>query len=97
MTTINVPTFAPTEPVEVRLTRRSNRVDQAPVPPYVLSAWVTPSGMIDYSLTIGGAGMPESLSNLQSKATFPRKAVPGWQAEVIAFAAAGLYTIGEVR
>lgn len=81
------------EAVEVRLTlRNSNRA-------LVLSAWLhEATGTVGYTLSqASGGGYNESLSNLQARATFPRKAVAGWQAEVVAFAASGIFDITEVR
>lgn len=73
------------EPIEVRTAKD------------VLAAWVTPAGMICYSLTTLTGDTQQSLSNLQSKATFPRKAVPGWQDEVVAYVQAGLRAVTEIR
>lgn len=79
------------EPVEIRIKFAERRR------PLVLTAWVNDAGIIGYSLVYRGHGTPEALSNLQSTEVFPRKAVSGWQAEVIAFAEAGLGSIIEVR
>lgn len=62
-----------------------------------LVAYRTDNGLVGYSLTVNGHGIPNSLSTLQSKAAFPGKATDGWQAEVLAFANAGLGTVIEVR
>jgi hypothetical protein len=84
------------EPVEIRLVRRSTPGGVA-YDVRVLTAWRTGHGTIAGSLTKSGVGIPESLSNLQSKVPFPGKAIAGWQAEVIAFAAAGHGEITEIR
>jgi hypothetical protein len=83
-----------TEPVEIRLfnERLMNRGEV-----FVLIADVDDSGCIRANLTKNGHGTPNSLSNLQPHAVFPQKAVPGWQAEMIAAADSGLYDIEEVR
>lgn len=78
------------EAVEIRIWMVGQRL-------YVLTAYRTPQGTVGYSFARNGHGTPESLAILQSKAPFPGKAVSGWQAEVVAFAAAGLGTIAEVR
>lgn len=96
MTTKTIPEHAYTEltpvsePVEIRLNSRSTGMIK------VLTAWRTAKGTVDYSLTRGGTH-PEALSNLQSRAVFPGKAVKGWQMEVIAFAAASIGEIAEIR
>lgn len=80
------------EPIEIRISyRNSNRQE-------VLSAWYKPeTGVIGYSLTSATSDTPLSLSNLQAKRTYPRKAVPGWQSEVAAYAASGLGGVSEIR
>jgi len=83
------------EPIEIRLAQRL--VGGGVGRTYQLTGSVTLSGLISYSLYGPARGLPESLSNLQSKVPFPGKAVPGWQAEAIDAAAAGLYDITEVR
>lgn len=77
------------EPIEVRYVQT--------IQGRTLTAWVTPHGTIAYKHDNGKGGPALSLSYLQSTATFPTKAVPGWQAEVIAFIEAGIGTITEVR
>lgn len=77
-------------PVEIRISYRSGKVE-------VLSAWRTDAGTVGYSLTPASGSTPLALSNLQAKGTYPRKAVPGWQAEVVAYAKTGLGTVSEVR
>lgn len=67
---------------------------------YVLSAWVTHHGTVSHSLTLAAGGPPNAIENLMGMRTgpaYPRKAVPGWQAEMIAYAEAGLYEIDEIR
>lgn len=54
----------------------------------VLTAWRTGSGTVGVSLTPNGAGVHKSTADLGSLAPFPGKARPGWQLDVIAFAAA---------
>jgi hypothetical protein len=92
--TIDIPEFAPDEPVEVHMdaTFTSQRTET-----FVLAAWVGPHGIIDYSLTLANDSMPNSISNLQSKGVWPRKVVPGWQRRVVDFCAAGIYPIKEVK
>lgn len=77
-------------PIEVRLTRARPGL-------YVLVCWVTPAGTVDYSLTINGSGQAEALSNLQSTGVFPRKAVAGWQADVLSFVEHSIYRVESVR
>ncbi len=86
MYTIDTPTD---EPVEVRIALGQHQ--------HVLIAYRADNGTVGYDLTSPRSSYPESLSTLQSKGTFPRKAVPGWQLEVIAFARDGLGTITEIR
>lgn len=81
----------PDVPIEIRIDQRSSNGL------YHLTAWRTPQGTVGHSLTMNGQGTPHSLSNLQSKRPFPGKAVPGWQAEVLAFAEGALGTVVEVR
>lgn len=88
-TTATTKQFAPAEAVEVHI-QMTNRL-------YVLVAWANPQGVVGVSLRVNNTGTPEALSNLQSKAVFPGKVVPGWQQQVIDFAAAGLGTVTEVR
>jgi hypothetical protein len=64
---------------------------------YVLAASVSGSGLIQYGMTNNGCGVACSLSNLQPKGIFPKKAVSGWQVEVIEAAASGLYDVVKVR
>jgi hypothetical protein len=88
------------EPIEIRLDRehaRNGNTIRPGATPYVLVAYRTERGTIGHDLSIGGAGQSEAMSNIQSKAVFPRKAVKGWQAEVVAFAEASLYKVVEVR
>jgi len=76
------------EPIEVRMASRSGT--------YLLWAYVE-GGIIIGRLAIAGHGCPESLENLQSTSTFPRKAVRGWQQEVINFCENSIYAVTEVR
>lgn len=80
------------EAVEVRLAATRG-------PAYVLTAWRTDHGTVAWMLTDGRGGTPHALSTLQPAkgVTMPGKAVAGWQAEVVAFCAAALYPIVEVR
>lgn len=82
--------FDVTEPVEITLTKRNG--DKL-----ILLGVRTEEGLVRCSLTNASGGTAQSLSNLQSKGTYPRKAVKGWQAELVEFARAGLYTITQVR
>jgi hypothetical protein len=87
-----VAAWAVTTPVEVRISRAGRDLV------YVLLAHED-AGVVRYSLSVNGSGQAESLANLQAspKVVFPRKAVSGWQAEVVAWAATGLGSIVEVR
>lgn len=76
-------------PVEVRLSGARKT--------YIASAWLDSRGMVGHGLGLPGDDQGHSISNLQCTGTLPRKAVPGWQAEFIAFVASGLYSIAEVR
>lgn len=79
------------EPIEIRATDAFGN-------PHVLSAWLdTATGTIGYTFGPASGGIDESLSNIQAKIPYPRKAVPGWQTELLAFAASGTYTVTEVR
>jgi hypothetical protein len=83
------------ETVEVRLDRSTRGVTH---PPFVLVAWRSVHGTVAHSMQVAGAGIDHSITSLQSKGVvFPRKAVPGWQAEVVAYATAGIYSVIEVR
>ena len=64
---------------------------------HVLTAALTGNGLISYSFAAASGGVSLSLSNMQSKRAYPRKAVPGWQAEVVAFVKASLEKIEEIR
>ena len=79
------------EPIEIRINSRSHQRQ------LVLAASVGETGMIRYSLSVGGDGTPQSLSNLQAKGVWPQKAFAGWQAEVLAVVRTGLGTVAEVR
>jgi hypothetical protein len=78
-------------PVEVRVRRNTSEVV------YVVAAWCSDNGMVGHTMTAAGGGPPCSLSNLQSKGIFPKKAVAGWQHEFVEAVRAGLYDIEEVR
>lgn len=101
MTTTTIPAHNYTtgtpvgEPVEVRIVQRDSAGNVWRE--QVLTAWRTGHGTIAASLTKSGSGLPELLAKLGSKVAFPGKAVPGWQAEVVAFAAAGHGEITEIR
>jgi hypothetical protein len=92
MTTYDAST-ALDETVEVRITVGTGTLEKM----FVLTAWKAQNGTVGYSLSLGSGGVSEALSNLQSRQVFPRKAVPGWQREVIEFAKAGLGTVKEIR
>lgn len=80
------------ETIEVTLERRGHST------PYVLVCHrQMPSNTVGYRLQINGVGIGHALENLQSRGRFPGKACPGWQAEVIAFANAGLYKVTATR
>jgi hypothetical protein len=81
------------EPVEIRVCSRRD----PDVAKYVLSAWRNEHGTVGSSLTDANGSTPQHLSNLQMKQPYPRKAVAGWQAELIDAVASGLYPILEVR
>ncbi len=56
-------------------------------------------GVVHHSW-IGASGHSESMSNAQrrgSSFTYPRKAMPGWQAEVLAYFTSSMKTVKEVR
>lgn len=79
-------------PIEIRLHGNMND--------YVLTAWVTDHGTVAHSLTLAHGGPPNAIKNImdtRTGVTYPRKAVPGWQAEMVAYAKAGVYEITEIR
>lgn len=77
------------EPIEVRL--RSGGYDST----YVGS--VNGTGVIAHVL-VSATGTPDAMGNVQSKGGhYPLKAVPGWQAEMVAWFKAGLRDIVEIR
>lgn len=80
-----------TEAVEIRLSPSEwqNEV--------VLIAVRTELGAIHASMSSLGVGPALSLSNLQMERPLPRKAVVGWQIELVKAVASGLYEIVEVR
>lgn len=62
-----------------------------------LTAWRNDQrGTVGYSLVRPGSSTQNALSSVQSKSFFPGKAKPGWQLQVIDFAAAGLYEIAHI-
>lgn len=94
---------APSQPVEFRLGRAAERVKrghewvQEPRPPYVLTCWPDADGRVRHSLTVAGHGTQQALSCLQSPCVWPGLAVPGWQADVLAFVDAGLFPVVQIR
>lgn len=81
------------EPIEVRLgTEHGERG-----PHYVYLGSVRENGVIHHSLSRSGGGVPEALTNLQTKGPWPLKAVPGWQVEVLVLLRTGIYRVEEVR
>jgi len=82
------------EAVEIRL---FNERLMVPGECWVLIAEVSVAGTIRACLTRNGAGTLNGLSTIQSKLTFPNKAVPGWQKEMVEAAGSGIYRIIEVR
>jgi hypothetical protein len=62
---------------------------------YQLTAWRSERGTVAYSLVSPG-GTSCALQNVQSHSFFPGKAKPGWQLQVLDWAAAGLYKIASV-
>lgn len=84
------------DPIEIRLDRSGQTAD-GPRRPFVLLATVR-NGVIAYELTVGGDGAPQALANLQARRTWPRKAIFGWQAEVLDVALTSpVCSLGEVR
>ena len=79
-----------TEPVEITLTKRDGTK-------LVLLGVRTDQGTVSCSLATASGSTNQALSNLQSKGTLPRKAVSGWQEELIVFAGAGLYPVTSYR
>jgi hypothetical protein len=63
----------------------------------VLCAWADDVGLISYSVAGATRGVALSLDYVGGKIPYPRKAVQGWQAEVIAFVESGYGKITEVR
>lgn len=89
----DVSPLTPDEAVEVVI----QWADSARNGNYHLTAYRTPQGTVGHHLSRRGSGQTYALSNLQSDAPFPGKAVPGWQHDVVEFAADGLGTIVEVK
>ncbi len=86
------------EPIEITFTRHGRPNGTGPELVYVLVVWRTDHGTLAHYMDDGRGGLPQSLSNLQPKGpVFPKKAVPGWQAEVVAFAGACIYDVVRVR
>ena len=77
------------EPIEIRF--EDHRGEEN----YVLIAHAR-DGLVITSLQ-GLTGQPQSMSNLQAKGTYPRKAVRGWQDELVAYVRTGLYSVSEIR
>lgn len=90
------PTTPVGEPVEIRLDRTPRAAVAHERQPYVLTA-ANHDGLISYNLSLAGDGFPHAMSNLQCKGTWPRKAIAGWQAEVVETAGTGIYRIAEIR
>lgn len=88
---MDIPQFEIYEPLEVRLTMAFGGEYR------LVASANRDRGTIGYSLTMGGGGVPYSLSNLQARATFPGKIVKGWQTEVVTAIESSLATITEVR
>jgi hypothetical protein len=63
----------------------------------ILIAVALDNGAVQASMSSLGVGSPLSLSNLQMSLPLPRKAVQGWQIELVEAVASGLYSIVEVR
>ena len=78
-------------PIELRL-KNPNLKER-----FVYTLWVDGHGIIRHSLDNGRGGASQSVSNLQLKQIVPKKAFPGWQAEVVAAAGSGLYDVEEIR
>ena len=81
------------EPIEVRFVSPNEQYT------YVLTAWVDEHGVVRQNIVRNGRDR-EALSNLAGRmptVDLPGKAVPGWQAEVLAFAKATGYRVTEVR
>jgi hypothetical protein len=85
------------EPIEVRFVTGESR--DGYTKRLVLTAYVASTGVVNHYMTDGESGMPQSLSNLQHRGptAFPTKPLPGWQAEVVAFAGECLYDVEEIR
>jgi len=64
---------------------------------YVMFCSVNDRGGVSQSITTPTGNTGHALANLQLKEKFPRKAVDGWQVEVLRAVASGLYLIGGVR
>jgi hypothetical protein len=102
MTTTHTTTYTKAtpvgEPIEIRFTRGGSGRDGF-VKRYVLTAFVTERGTVGHYLTEGDDDASWSLSTLQHRgpSVFPSKALPGWQAEVVAFAFECLFPVEEVR
>jgi hypothetical protein len=79
------------EALEVRLKpRRASWI-------YVAVFSVTAAGTIRETLTTGTSDQSLALSNLQFTTVRPRKAVPGWQLEMVKALQGTLYEVCEVR
>lgn len=64
---------------------------------YLFTLWVNDYGVICHSLDNGRGGVSQALSNLQLEKMIPKKAVIGWQSEVIEAVKSGLYRIESIR
>lgn len=81
-------------PVELTVTLRDPRGKKVGET-YTLVAYVSPrTGLIEYTLT--NDRVTYSLSTLQCRRQFPRKARQGWQADVAAVVRTGIYRIDRI-
>jgi hypothetical protein len=87
----------PLEPMEIDLLGRNPQSETMPVLAHVMFCWVNDRGGVSQSITTPTGTTGYALENLQLKEKFPRKAVDGWQVEVLRAVASGLYMIGGVR
>ena len=82
--------FKVDEPIEIRLMDHKGDLN------YVVTGCVMNNRMLAMSIT-NKSGTAYSASTIQSTKTYPRKAVRGWQVELLEFVEAGLYAVMEVR
>ena len=80
-----------TQPLAIHLSDRSG--DER----YILTAVAADSGALRINMTVKGHGTSHALSNLQSRAVCPTVVRPGWQEDLITFAAAGIYHLRNVE